>query len=84
MYHNVDEFETAITNLAAAHPTIAKRIVLPQLSLELHRTTSCLRKCPSIQGVSSCSLRIGDGCNRWSEHADTGCDGDRSRAPHAV
>lgn len=43
MYHNVDEFETAITNLAAMHPTIAERIPLPEVSCELNRTISCLR-----------------------------------------
>lgn len=43
MYHNVDEFESAITNLAAAHPTIAERVALPHASWELHRTISCLR-----------------------------------------
>lgn len=43
MYHNVDEFETAITNFEAAHPTIAQRIALPLESCELNRTISCLR-----------------------------------------
>ena len=43
MYHNVDEFESAITNFAAAHPTIAERISLPLGSCELNRTISCLR-----------------------------------------
>jgi hypothetical protein len=43
VYHNVDEIESAITNFAAAHPTIAERISLPLASFELNRTISCLR-----------------------------------------
>jgi murein tripeptide amidase MpaA len=43
MYHNVDEIESAITNLASAYPAIAERISLPLGSRELNRTISCLR-----------------------------------------
>jgi murein tripeptide amidase MpaA len=43
VYHNVDEIESAITNFATAHPTIAERISLPLGSRELNRTISCLR-----------------------------------------
>lgn len=42
MYHNVTEIETAIANLAAAHPTIAELIELPEESFE-GRTIHCLR-----------------------------------------
>ena len=42
MYHNVVEIEAALANLAAAHPTLAERIVLPETSFE-GRTISCLR-----------------------------------------
>jgi len=43
MYHNVDEFESVITNFATAYPTIAQRISLPLPSYDLKRTISCLR-----------------------------------------
>jgi murein tripeptide amidase MpaA len=42
MYHNVIEIETALANLAAAHPTLAEHIPLPEASFE-GRTVSCLR-----------------------------------------
>jgi murein tripeptide amidase MpaA len=42
MYHNVDEIETAISNLASAHPGLAERIDLPEGSADLHRTVGCL------------------------------------------
>ena len=43
MYHNADEIESVVKNLAAAHPAIAEVIALPELSRELQRTISCLR-----------------------------------------
>ena len=42
MYHNIVEIETAITNFAAAHPSIAERIPLPENSFE-GKPISCLR-----------------------------------------
>ena len=47
MYHNVDEIEAAIANLATAHPSIAERIPLPELGADaeddLRLPVSCLR-----------------------------------------
>lgn len=42
MYHTVAEIETAIANLAAAHPTITELIALPETSFE-GKTIHCLR-----------------------------------------
>ncbi|HEX6159521.1 MAG TPA: M14 family zinc carboxypeptidase [Thermoanaerobaculia bacterium] len=42
MYHNVPEIETAIANLAAAHPTITELIALPETSFD-GKTIHCLR-----------------------------------------
>ena len=42
MYHNVDEIETALANLATAFPALSERISLPESSFE-GRTISCLR-----------------------------------------
>lgn len=66
MYHNVDEFESAIVNLAAAHPAIAERIPLPELSSELHRTISCLRIGSSAASAADGALFIfGQHAREW-------------------
>lgn len=66
MYHNVDEFESAIANLAAAHPTIAERIPLPEASWELHRTISCLRIGSNPAGAVDGALFIfGQHAREW-------------------
>lgn len=66
MYHNVDEFETAVTNLAAAHPAIAERIALPEASAELHRTISCLRIGSNASGAVDGALFIfGQHAREW-------------------
>jgi murein tripeptide amidase MpaA len=66
MYHNVDEFESAITNLAAAHPAIAERIPLPEASWELGRTISCLRIGSNAAGAADGVLLLfGQHAREW-------------------
>jgi murein tripeptide amidase MpaA len=66
MYHNIEEIETAITNLATAHPAIAERISLPEESLELHKTISCLRIGSKAAGaVDGALLVFGQHAREW-------------------
>src|ERR1700741_1255317 len=65
MYHNVDEIESAITNIAAAHPEIAERIPLPNETPE-HRTVSCLRIGSNAAGAVDGALYIfGQHAREW-------------------
>ncbi len=66
MYHTVDEIETAVANLAAAYPTIAERILLPETSTEHHRTVPCLRLGSNAAGAADGALFIfGQHAREW-------------------
>ena len=58
MYLNVDEIETAVTNLATQYPSLCQLITLPNQTVE-GRTSHALRLGGGASGSRDCLIIIG-------------------------